>query len=91
MNVLTASTQQHIEETLINEGIIDQQRLDQLKDEAKQKDESLVSLLLETKILDDEQLTKTLAHASNIPYVNLSAAHIKPEVLDLLDYEVAEQ
>jgi type IV pilus assembly protein PilB len=91
MNVLTASTQQHIEETLINEGLIDEQRLNQLKDEAKKKNESLISLLLEAKILNDEQLTKTLAHASNIPYVNLSNAHIKPDVLALLDYEVAEQ
>jgi type IV pilus assembly protein PilB len=91
MNVLTASTQQHIEETLINEGLIDQPRLDQLKEEAKIKNESLVSLLLETKILNDEQLTKTMAHASNIPYVNLTAAHIKPEVLALLEYETAEQ
>lgn len=90
MNVLSTSTQQQIEDTLVNEKLVDKAKLAQIKAEAAKSKQPLMSLLLEKKIINDEQLTKALAHASNIPYVNLSEAHIEPEVLKLLDVDTAE-
>jgi type II secretory ATPase GspE/PulE/Tfp pilus assembly ATPase PilB-like protein len=90
MNVLSPVTQAKTEDILISQGLIDQTKLETIKREAKTKNEPFFSLLLNEGHISDEQLTKALAKASNIPYVNLSSARIDPEVLRLLNKDVAE-
>jgi type IV pilus assembly protein PilB len=90
VNVLTPTTQQHVEETLINDGVISKEQLESIKDKAKQSNEPFFSLLVNDGHVSDEELTKALAAVSNVPYVNLSVARIDPETLDLLPQDVAE-
>jgi type IV pilus assembly protein PilB len=90
MNVLTPTTQQHVEETLINDGVISKEQLEESKEKAKQSNEPFFSLLVNEGHVSDEELTKALATVSNMPYVNLSTARIDPKTLDLLPQDVAE-
>jgi hypothetical protein len=71
VNVLTPTTQQHVEETLVNDGVISKEQLESIKEKAKQSNEPFFSLLVNEGHVDDEELTKALATVSNVPYVNL--------------------
>lgn len=90
MHILTPSTQARVEQTLINEGLITRSELGQIKSKAAQDQKPVFTQLLEERRINDEQLTKALAHASNIPYVNLANAYIEPKILGLLPREIAE-
>jgi type IV pilus assembly protein PilB len=90
MNVLTPTSQQHVEERLVEDGVITQAKLDEIKNKAKQDNEPIIGLLIKEGHITDEQLTKTLAAVSNVPYVNLGNARIDPKTLDLLSQDVAE-
>jgi type IV pilus assembly protein PilB len=90
MNVLTPTAQQHVEEILVNDKAITKEKLVEVKEKAKQTNEPLFSLLVNGGHISDEQLTKALAMASNVPYVNLSTARIDPKTLELLAQDIAE-
>lgn len=90
MNVLSPTTQQSIEDSLVSEGLINKNTLSLLKNQAEKKNQPFFSLLLEDGHISDEQFAKAMAHVNKIPYVNLSQARIKPEVLELLDRDIAE-
>jgi len=90
MNVLSASTQQHVEEILVTDGLVSEIKLDMLKDQARRSGKPLFGMLLAEKHITDEQLTKALAQASGLPYVNLTAAHIDSKILSLLPMDIAE-
>lgn len=90
MNVLSPTTQQSIEESLVSEGLINKDTLLVLKAQAKKKNQPFFSMLLTSGYITDEQLTKAMAHVNKIPYVNLSEARIRPEILQLLDRDIAE-
>ena len=89
MNVLTAVAQQTVEKELVDEGLIDQLQLNLLKDKADQAHQPIFSLLLAEGHINDEQLTKALAKANNVPYVNLTDVHISPKVLQLLPRDIS--
>ncbi|HVO86105.1 MAG TPA: GspE/PulE family protein [Candidatus Binatia bacterium] len=90
MNILSPATQAKTEDLLIEQGLVDKDELKLIKSQAKAKNEPFFSVLLQGGHVNDEQLTKALALANNIPYVNLSKANIDPKVLGMLDKDVAE-
>jgi type IV pilus assembly protein PilB len=90
MNVLTPTAQQHVEEELVKDSVISEEKLREIKEKAKTTSEPIFSLLVNEGHVNDEQLTKALAAVSNIPYVNLSEARIDPKTLDLLPQDIAE-
>lgn len=90
MNVLSATTQQRVEEILLADGLISEVKLDVLRDKARREGRPLFSLLLDEKHINDEQLTKALAQVSGLPYVNLSHARIDSNTLGLLSKDIAE-
>jgi len=90
MNVLSPAIQQKTEDILLEEGLLTKDQLTLLKSQAENKKQPFFSALLEDGHINDEQLTKALAKANNIPYVNLTEANINPKILDLLDRDVAE-
>jgi hypothetical protein len=75
MNVLTPTAQQHVEDKLVEDGVITKEKLVDIKEAAKKTSEPFFGLL---------------AAVSNVPYVNLSTARINPETLDLLSQDIAE-
>jgi type IV pilus assembly protein PilB len=48
-------------------------------------------MLVDEKVISNEELTKAIATVSGVPYVNLSAALVDAHVLDLLSRDVAER
>lgn len=90
MNVLSAAAQQNVEDGLIEDGLITKDELNLIKSKAQKNHEPVLGLLLKENRIDDEQLTRALAKASKVPYVNLSQAHIEPAALALLPLDIAE-
>lgn len=91
MSVLSATAQTQVEDKLVEDKILTRADLALLKTEAKEKGTPLFGLLVTSGKVTNEQLTKTIAHITHVPYVNLSDAKIDPKVLQLLPEDVAER
>ena len=91
MSVLSADTQTQVEDRLVKDGLVPAADLKKLKDAAKEKNLPFLAYLVEEGVINNEQLTKTTASITNVPYVNLSKAIIDPAVLALLPQEIAER
>src|SRR3990167_10879769 len=90
MNLISPVTQSKVEEVLVEEGVISEIELEKFRRDAKQAKQPLVSLLVNSGRVSDEQLTKALAVVNNLPYVNLSTIHVEPKILAFLPQDVAE-
>lgn len=91
MSVLSTAAQKQVEETLVKDGILSKEALNDAKKTAEKESTPLLSYLVASESVTDEAMTKAIAHVAKVPYVNLSSAHIDPEVLELLPQEVAER
>lgn len=91
MSVLSADTQNQVESRILKDGLIKEAELSKLKDEAKKRNQPFLTFLVTDGHVTNEQLTKTIASVTNVPYVNLSRAIIDPDVLALVPQEIAER
>lgn len=91
MSVLSTAAQQQVEETLVKDGVLTKETLADLKKSAEKEGTPLLSFLITGSHVPDEAMTKIIAHVTKVPYVNLSNAHIDPDVLDLLPEDIAER
>ena len=91
MSVLSATAQHKVEESLVAEGLLTTEQLEDYKQKAKKEETAVLTYLVQQKIITGEQLTKTTAKATNAPYVNLSEAKLDAKVLSLLPQDLAER
>lgn len=91
MSVLSAKTQEQVEDQLVKGGNVTKEKINELKEKAHAKNSPFLSFLVSEGVVSPEVLTKTIAHLNNVPYVNLSNAKIDPEILALLSQEIAER
>lgn len=91
MSVLSAEVQTIVEDKLVEDKVLTRADLSELKEQAKDSGAPLFSLLVTSGKVTNEQLTKTIAHASKIPYVNLLEAKVDNKILELLPIDVAER
>ncbi len=91
MSVLSAETQKQVEDQLVKKGVLTQDKLNDIRQKAQAKNSPIFSLLVSEGIVTNEVLTKTIASVTNLPYVNLSNAHIDPEILSLIPQDIAER
>jgi type IV pilus assembly protein PilB len=91
MSVLSTAAQKQVEEDLVKDGVLSKEQLADLKSKAETENTPFLSYLTTSGLVPDEELTKTIAHVTKMPYVNLSNSRIPAEVLDLLPQEVAER
>ena len=91
MSVLSATTQTQVEDKLIEDKVLTRADLAELKQQSKDTGTPLFGLLVTSGKVTNEQLTKTTAHVSKIPYVNLLEAKIDSKVLELLPQDTAER
>jgi len=90
MNLLSPATQDFVETKLVEEGLITQEEVNNLKSDAERTHQPVLKLLIAEGHITDEQLTKVLAEANGVPYVNLSESFIDPKILQLIPRSVAE-
>lgn len=91
MSVLSAATQKQVEDELVKSGLIEQSKMDELRKKSQGANTPLFQLLVSEGGIDGEDLTKTTASVTRVPYVNLSSAPIDPETLELLPQDIAER
>ncbi|HEY4963386.1 MAG TPA: GspE/PulE family protein [Candidatus Saccharimonadales bacterium] len=90
MSVLSEKTQQLVQDSLIKDNIITQDQLDEAKGKSTTDKVSIVTVLVRDKYINEEQLAKYIAHANNLPYVNLKDAYVEQSALELLPRDLAE-
>lgn len=91
MSVLSEKTQQQVEEKLVESKLISSEKLAEVKKKSETTNTPLFTTLVHDGFVTNEDLTKTIALITHVPYVNLSGAIIDPEVLSLLPRETAER
>jgi len=91
MSVLSASVQKGVEKSIVEQGLMTAEDMHKIRDEAKEKGVPLFSLFVSGKHVTNEDLTKTIAMVTEMPYVNLLQATIDPKVLSMLPAEIAER
>lgn len=91
MSVLSAATQKQVEAELVKNGLIGQDKLEELRKKAAGQNMPLFQLLVSEGGIDTEDLTKITAQVTHVPYVNLSNAPIDPQTLELLPQDIAER
>jgi type IV pilus assembly protein PilB len=91
VSVLSAVTEQQVENTLVSSGMLTAERLTEARKKAEASKEPLISYMVKNGYITDEQLTKAHATITKVPYVNLTAAKIDPAVLQLLPQDIAER
>lgn len=91
MSVLSAGTQQEVEDSLVEKGVLTAEVIASLRHQAEQTKMPFLSVLTASGKVNDEQLTQAIAKVNKVPYVNLSTAVIDKEVLRLLSQDIAER
>ena len=91
MSVLSAATQQQVEDLLVKQGFVTADKLAAAREAADKAKQPLFTYLVKNRLVSEEQLTKVNATITKVPYVNLSAAKVDPKVLALLPQDIAKR
>jgi len=91
MSVLSVATQKQVEEQLVKDKVLTQEKLNDIKKKAHDSSSPFIAQLLADGAVDNENLTKTIAHVTRVPYVNLLNAIVDEKALDILPHDVAER
>lgn len=91
MGVLSQDNQDQVKKYLVEEGFIKEADLEGILKKASEAKKTFFQYIEDEKIINDEALTRLMAKALNVPYVNLMEATIPTKTLKLLSREVAER
>lgn len=91
MALLTQENQQQLEQLLVATNLLTEKALEEHRKNAKKKGLPLLGELIESKVLNNEQLTVLMAKVTGVPYVNLTNVTIDNKTLQLLPRETAER
>lgn len=91
MSVLSETLQKQVEKAIVEQGLITPEKLKKIRDEAQQKKEPLFTAVVSGGYITNEALTKTIAHVTKMPYVNLLKATVDPKILSMLQKDIAER
>ncbi len=78
-------------EFLADEKILDDKTLQEVVGQQQETGESLVNILRMGNLLDEDQLTRAVASASDVEFIHLSPDDIDPMAAHLISYELATQ
>ncbi len=91
MSVLSAEAQKQVEDKLVADKLVSATELANIKKKAEADNKPFMSLLVADSKLTNEQLTRTIAKVTKVPYVNLTNAQIDQDILSLLPKDIAER
>jgi len=89
--LLTNDLQEKLKELLVNEGLISVNDLHKYEKQAAETNTPLMTLLSKNDVIDDESMTRAVAHVTGAQYVNLLDVQVDPKILDLLPKDIAER
>ncbi len=89
--MLTQQIQSTIEQMIGQNNLVSAQDLATAKSEAMSSKKPLGQVLVEKKLITEEDLTKLVALASHIPYIDLSTLNIEQQTLNLIPKEDAQE
>ena len=75
--------------TLVEKGLISQEKMAEINTKVIEKGESLAVFLIANKIVDEEKLTEIRASMFGLSYFNLNEAEVPEEILNFLPEEIA--
>ncbi len=75
--------------TLVEKGLVSQEKLAEITTKVIEKGESLAVFLIANKIVDEEKLTEIRAALFGLSYYNLNEAEVPEEILNFLPEEIA--
>jgi len=87
--MLTDQTQREIEQIVLQNNIVDPARLDESKIEAAKSGKSLIDVLVDKKMISQDDAVKLIALAAHFPYADLSNMNIANDVLTIIPKEDA--
>ena len=91
MALMTSDMQEKLTTLLVDEGLITRQRLDDATKLARESSRPLLTVLTDESAIDNELLTRAIAHVSGVPYVNLTNTIVDQDILTLLPSDIAER
>ena len=91
MALMTSDMQEKLTTLLVDEGLITRQRLDDATKLARESGRPLLTVLTDESAIDNELLTRAIAHVSGVPYVNLTNTIVDQDILTLVPSDIAER
>ncbi len=91
MSVLLEENQRKLEDLLVSSKLLSKEQIEAFKAEAMTQKMPFLSFLLQNNHITSEQFTKVTSQVLGIPYVNLVASKVSPNILNLLSRDVAER
>lgn len=88
--MLTATTEQKIEDFIVEHDLIDKDKFKALRESARKERKSLLQYLIDKRVLSEEDSVKINALVSHIPYVDLGEKTVLPGILNLIPKETAK-
>ena len=76
---------------LTEERMLDEKALEAVIEKHQETGQSLIAILKEGNLLDEEQFAKVVARASGIEFVNLAPEAVDPMVAHLVSYKMASE
>jgi len=90
VGVLSAESQQNIEQLLLERKTVTETQLDDFKVQAIQSGLPLLEVIQQAGAVTEEEMVHLLAQASGLQYVNLTNIIVPPEVLGLIPKDISE-
>ena len=91
MALLTEENQKQLEELLVEKNVMTADALEVHRQAAKKNGVPLLTELIQSNSITNEDLTAVIAKVTQVPYVNLTSATIDTKTLALLPKSVAER
>ncbi len=79
-----------ITDLLLEEKILDEKKLAELKSIAEKEKKTIEEVLVEKRIVDEEKITELKAESLNMSYKNLLEEEVAKDALEIISQEVAE-
>jgi len=83
--------QDHTITYILEENILDEESLQKVLEQQKASGQSLLNILKENNLVNEEQLTKIVATSNKIEFINLSPEMVEPMAAHMVTYEMANQ
>lgn len=83
--------QDHTITYLLEENVLDEESLQKVLEQQEASGQSLISILRENNLVNEEQLTKIVAVSNKIEFINLSPEMVEPMAAHMVTYEMANQ